>query len=262
MERTSVTVGVELELFVRVLTDRSGEVHNWDGLDEDGRNEQVRRWMKEHLEQSGITANVEDEPPIGTSYDAWSIGVDSSVQLVKTSGNYEFYGIELRSPKFSTSEYHDKIMKLYNVLRKAFEIDVDASCGTHVHTRREDGWNDVDLFRISKGVIRYEDDVTKMYPARENNTYAQRNSLVFDKGKGLEGILAHINSFEGKENARKLLVNAISPDNYRAWNFGHLTGEKGECGTIEFRLPPGSGTAELCLKAIDFTVECVTQKFQ
>lgn len=78
-------------------------------------------------------------------------------------------------------------MYSYNSISSDFDLEVDGSCGTHVHISREDGWTLMGLWNLAISILKLEVQMDNFLPERSNNLFCKSNSA----SASLELLTAH-----------------------------------------------------------------------
>ena len=149
----------------------------------------------------------------GTSYDKWQVKPDSSIK----SGVAEWHGFEIVSPKLSGCDHEQALRRLVDLLVKQFKIDVNSTCGMHVHIDCSKYVAEADLsglkiiccnFAVLEIVV---DLILPNQRRRGNNTYCRSNSddmideKSFDalrKCKSVDEVIHVVNFGLGREHRR------------------------------------------------------------
>lgn len=140
------------------------------------------------------------------------------------------------------------------------DVLLTTGCSTHVHMSPTvlGGFQPDDLLRLMKAIAFFEDPIRRvMPPERKDNEWAKSNFLpnqllprnlseayarVSSETWGYLFLICdkHIHEIKKRKQLWKVFaIREIFPDKYLSWNIIPL----GDCGTIEFRRPPGVSNA-------------------
>ncbi|KND94128.1 hypothetical protein TOPH_01115 [Tolypocladium ophioglossoides CBS 100239] len=157
------------------------------------------------------------------------------------------------SRTLSTNEdWQDEFANVFKVLHKDYEVELTPGCSMHVHVSPSNTgkrYTVLELRNIIKAKAYFDNATTRvMPPLRKNNLWAKSNMASEKTTKNLRDAYAavHVNSWRplfaifDKVKAPVLIPIEVFNDKYIAWNFRNFTAN---CGTIEFRRPPGVRTA-------------------
>ena len=174
--------------------------------------------------------------------------------------------------KDSYSKIKEQIENLFNFLTVHCRclVEVNSTCSTHIHVscKGAQKWTFEDARRVAMSSFYWEPLVDAMLPGdRVSSQYAQRYTQA-QRVNGLQGWI------KGLYDAKTVqdLVNFVNPeDRYWGWNFNNLLlmgqneptkAKERKIGTVEFRRPPGSETADDVLKWVRFTTRFVWQSIE
>lgn len=179
--------------------------------------------------------------------------------------------MELVSPKLRTDvPWEGQIDLVYAAIGQGFTISLpNDTCSTHIHVTPGRPWRLVELKLIAKAVIHFMNATASLdsIPASRysgSGTYAYAPRL-----NGSGGVLAQwIREAQSSRTWNRIfawidhpartqndIINLISPSDGYAWNFDTLNEPR--LGTIEFRLPPASGTNRQAKQWVNFTLSFV-----
>ncbi|XXG97193.1 hypothetical protein Hte_003488 [Hypoxylon texense] len=150
-------------------------------------------------------------------------------------------------------DWQGEVDRVFTGLLDDWDIRLTTGCSMHIHvstgTTDETRFTSDQALRIVKGVAIYEEAITKIMPAdRKNNEWAMSNFRDRKSPVYLRQLYAAVPThtwapfFEQLENFKKkeMVYMGLGENKYVSWNFGHLALD---CGTVEFRRPPGVRSA-------------------
>lgn len=113
-------------------------------------------------------------------------------------------------------------------------VSADASCSTHVHVSKAEGYTPVQLKRLAQAIIHFEPAFEALVPSeRRKNEYA-RSNWIDNKNFGYKR-LSRQESIAVLESCStvKEIINLMNPDGskYFGWNFQAIP----KYSTVEFR---------------------------
>ncbi len=158
---------------------------------------------------------------------------------------------------------------VFKALQTSFAIQVNRSCSMHLHVKPVQGWHPQEVKSLAKAAAVFDDAITKIMPAdRKASPWARSN-------------FHDVNSLIPLTNIEKRLVAEFSQVGRKAWrhlfdrfdtrlrrnedipqvlgdqrsvSMNFLPVNNGDCGTIEFRRPPGVRTAQEAQRWAGFAV--------
>ncbi|TWU71855.1 hypothetical protein ED733_003304 [Metarhizium rileyi] len=205
----------------------------------------LREAIANHLTAAQVPASVAID-----EYLQWSV-LDEPV-LNERPG---YWRLEIVSRCIaSDDDWFAEITSVFKTLQKLGTIFLTAGCSTHVHVspsaQKEEVYTIEQMRAIIKAVAYYEQAITRVMPGnRKNNTWAVSNFQDDKTGIKYRELYNKISSdtwaplFDALDEVRflPLVPLEIFTTKHQSWNFKHL---RSECGTLEFRRPPGVETAE------------------
>lgn len=174
--------------------------------------------------------------------------------------------MESISPIFRVHEnstWRRHIEFLWNFLRTDFQVNGNASCGTHVHLSRAGGYLLADLKKICQSVIHFEPAFEALLPEdRLSNEYARSNWL--DNANFGHRNLSRRQSITAIQRASSMreLVLLMNPnhDKMFGWNFLYLLNSPN--GTIEFRRGAACTSAQQVFVYIEIAMSFIEAAVQ
>lgn len=180
--------------------------------------------------------------------------------------------IELVSRAMTTAEHWQKeVDDIFLILNEYCNIALTKGCSMHVHVSpslvgiSQTKYTMDDLRKVLKAVAYFDKPITKVMPAdRKANEYAKSNldsnttpavvKQAYQKvGQDTWKPLFRI--YDKIKSTHSFLLE-FSNDKLLSWNFKHLTDE---CGTIEFRRPPGVRSAAAANHWVSFTLGFISE---
>lgn len=142
--------------------------------------------------------------PIGDTTDSWHFEKDSSVR----GRGHTQYGVELISPILSGINGLLQVYKAFKFLRDIEGIDIDKSCGLHVHHGvAHDVFNCKELQKLVRIVHCYEEDFYLLIPGNRQNAETCRPMEI--------DVEAFLNVCESEAGAKNCRIKHLwySPEN-------------------------------------------------
>ncbi|KAF7591582.1 hypothetical protein BBP40_001330 [Aspergillus hancockii] len=190
--------------------------------------------------------NAIDESYIGPRFAEWSLDSDSTIET--PSKGHAPWGLESISPIFRAhrdSTWRQHIEFMWRFLSANYSINVNSSCGTHVHLSRVGGYTLADLKKICQSIIHFEPAFEALLPEeRLSNEYARSNWLDNENfGRRNLSRKQSIVVIQRASSMRELVL-LMNPDHDKmfGWNFLYLLSSPH--GTIEFRRGAASTSAQ------------------
>lgn len=172
----------------------------------------------------------------------------------------------------TTSDYwQDEINGVFEVVDQHCHIALTKGCSSHVHvspslaTEGRTVYEIQHVQKILKAISYFDDAITKIMPAeRKANEYAKSNV----QGSGVPSEIQKayrkvpqetwkpLFSIYDKAKSPLHVLHGISKEKFLSWNLMHLTSQ---CGTVEFRRPPGVRSATAAIHWISFTLGFISQ---
>jgi hypothetical protein len=176
--------------------------------------------------------------------------------------------VEIVSPIMNATEsiWSEHLDTLFEVLDNYFHLTVNPACSTHVHIQPAGGWTVTDVRSLFKATAVFDDAITKIMPASRKQTPWARSSFRditnFDsKNREEVSLKPEISKveqnlftfFKSKQTWKQLFdhfdktiqknenINLLADMRGVSMNFKSIISN---CGTVEFRRPPGVTTAE------------------
>lgn len=147
----------------------------------------------------------------------------------------------------------------------ALQIIEHSSCSTHIHIGYSGGWSLYDLKQLAKGWLWLERKIVEALPEhRQNCIWGVPNHLCRSNDESsklcdlyAEAIetnnFASLFSFVDEANSIEELMIRAAPERLLAWSLKSTS----TCGTVEFRRPPQSLSAEDTIHWVEMTIEIV-----
>ncbi|KAK4672699.1 hypothetical protein QC763_105380 [Podospora pseudopauciseta] len=237
-----------------------------------------RTLTKQNIPNSVITSSLKQTSSSSSSYAVqvldspssreWTITTEASIP---DHAKDHRFGIKLVSPfmRFTATKHESwlkKIYTLFHVLEANFEVTSSHQCFTHIHIVPERGyWTYGQLECLAKSALYFESCLDELVPPyRRKSVWAKSNRYnayfgsaksmrqcfdKFDKGGKLDinGLAMRMN-WCSANSATGLSLSEdgqdFMTDTYR-WSFNGLVAQGGDgCGTVAFKQPPGSTSAE------------------
>ena len=166
------------------------------------------------------------------------------------------------------TNWQRELEAVFNVLHTNCQLLLTTGCSMHVHVSPfEDQFTAEHLRGICKGLCYFDDAITRVMPAdRKENEWAVSN--VVGRGAGVSQKLRRSYSLVPAQTWARLfkLLDKVTPgtvhgllasdSRYLSWNFEHITQD---CGTVEFRRPPGVDSARKASHWAAFALGFVAQ---
>ncbi|MCJ1348135.1 hypothetical protein MMC31_006366 [Peltigera leucophlebia] len=272
----AITFGVEIEILVRprlVREDIAQEFarrgwNNEQSLSSKERRANImllRQILASKLSDAGIPAHTEKQ-----SYQKWTVDCDASiVEPVEADGSRPFnqqIGLEIISSiQTSLNEGVTAIQNVWGVLTAILQVKEHQSCSTHIHIGFSEGWSLKDLKRRAKGWFWVERGIEAAMPEhRRNCVWAVPNHLCRSNNENTTmgevyaqaietSTFASVFSFVDEVRSAEELIVRAAPERYLSWNLQSLK----TYGTMEFRRPPQSLTAEDTVHWVEMAVGIV-----
>ncbi|KAK9794509.1 putative Amidoligase enzyme [Seiridium cardinale] len=208
----------------------------------------LRNTLAAVLTARGVTTTTATE-----DYLALTLADEPSLDEVKP----DFWRLEVVSRTMNTNEdWQEEVDHIFSVLSQYCEIKLTVGCSMHIHvspTQTADlqqKYTIVQLRSILNAISFYDAAITQIMPAeRKNNLWAQSNvngektpSKIKMAYRAVpQRSWGPLFSIFGSIKMKAMVHREMGQDKYMSWNFGHLMDQ---CGTIEFRRPPGVKTAD------------------
>ncbi|KAG8404847.1 hypothetical protein J3459_016657 [Metarhizium acridum] len=263
MSNPTLAFGIEVELLFRPDEElirkhmsgwTAGLAH---GLDTDPAklNRKILRLaIAKELTGAGVAAEVSTQ-----EYDAWSV-LDEAMLDERPN----FWRLELVSRCMTTDvDWQKEITTVFDTIRRIGDIQLTKGCSTHVHVSPSRGGNRYQIGQlrsIMKAIAYFDRAVTAAVPAdRKENEWAASNFKEKSCNRTYAELHGNISSltwgplFQKFDGVRlpALIPADVFHNRYVSWNFKHLGSE---CGTVEFRRPPGVEDARRALYWVAFTL--------
>ncbi|ATY61922.1 amidoligase domain [Cordyceps militaris] len=217
---------------------------------------------------------VKYDIPTGLStsnYDTWTVVDERS--LDEHPG---YWRIELVSKKLRvTDDWQDQVDKVFTLVTDNCDVLLTTGCSMHIHVSPGPTSNDKyqihQLQSILKAISVYDMAITSVMPAdRKANPYAESDfAPIREQGyMAYKTVLPELltafigvpqsgwdpvfKQFDATKNIQATSIHGLFFRNrYLSWNFSNLASE---CGTIEFRRPPGCQDAATAKHWVAFTL--------
>ncbi|KAK3173199.1 hypothetical protein OEA41_006528 [Lepraria neglecta] len=169
----------------------------------------------------------------------WVVDKDDSIYPPPTDNGYCYVDVELKSPAYNFAPAAlGQVEQVIRLLTNAFDVDIDKSCGLHVHVgNQRKGFPLQTLKNFCMLTTIFERQFNSLHPSGR----VRRNSFVKAMTKAYEGVspldtALLIQSFTThKQLVQRFTGDSVSlPDRYYACNFCPPV-FKPTLGTIEFR---------------------------
>lgn len=178
-------------------------------------------------------------------------------------------GLELVSPIFRVqrnSSWRKDVELTWSCLRRHYHITEDFKCATHIHISFEapQEFTADDIRRIARSILHFETAFEVLVPpTRRGNHFAKSNWLegqhLGRKGKTRIESIDAFDTAPTEDEAGDIdtIIEILQDfhDRDYCWNFNNLSWGK---GTIEFRKPPASTTADEALSWAELVI-CFVQ---
>lgn len=191
------------------------------------------------LQEAGFDTNdVLDK----TDYAKWTVDSDGSIECPPESGDFAYYGIEVKSPACCFSPWAlTQLQKVVVLINSKFEVFVNESCALHVHVgNRHDGFPLQNLKNFSMLTAVFERQFNMLHPLhRLQNAFAETVASQFPHMSSFDRV-RRINAFRTQQD----LIDCyhVRKDGiisgYMAYNFKNLATTR-PFKTIEFRQHEG-----------------------
>ena len=169
----------------------------------------------------------------------------------------------------SADPWQRQIDMLFEELSKYCEIRLNRDCAMHIHVSPSldpaRSYRLDDLKMIMKGIAYFDDAITKIMPAdRKENPWAVSNFNSREAPRDLYNAYAQVpyaswgplfQRIDGIK-MKQLVFRALGENRNMSWNFGNITSQ---CGTVEFRRPPGVQSAAAAKHWAAFTLSFIAQ---
>lgn len=160
----------------------------------------------------------------------------------------------LRFQEKSTWRHH--VQTLWTFLGGDYEVSADATCSTHVHVSKAEGYTPDQLKRLAQAVIHFEPAFEALVPSeRRKNEYA-RSNWIDNKNFGYKR-LSRADSIALLEQCTTVreVINLMNPDGskYFGWNFQAIP----KYSTVEFRRGAASTSANDVFSWVELAVSFV-----
>ncbi|KAK1769230.1 hypothetical protein QBC33DRAFT_513459 [Phialemonium atrogriseum] len=217
----------------------------------------LRAAIAQALTTQGLRTGVRVE-----EYKNWTVTDEPSLDEVPG-----FWRIELVSRAMTTAEnWQREVADIFEAMYKYCDITLTKGCSMHVHVSpslvatNQTMYTMDDVRKVLKAVAYFDDPMTRMMPAdRKANEWAKSNIHSDTTPSNVKQTYLKVRQntwkplfriYDNIKNKHHLLLE-FSKDKFLSWNFRHLVDE---CGTIEFRRPPGVRTAAAANHWVSFTL--------
>ncbi|KAK5655776.1 hypothetical protein OQA88_5314 [Cercophora sp. LCS_1] len=248
MDQQTLQFGLEIEL---LLGSRKKTYPNWKTLAKDVSKRLLKAGIPNHINDTN------DKSP--ANYTEWSIAPEITIPNQPAKN---LWGIELVSPVYHAHSYWaSTISTIFSVLAQNFAIHHCPHTSTHIHVSGAPSpLSPEGLASLAKAALYYESALDALMPAGRRDSVAywcQSNRAsraiintglldslaVLDTAQSTREVVETMNLFPcasayGKANGKK--KDFVRGKVYK-WDF---TGMIGERGTVEYRQPAGSLSAE------------------
>ena len=157
---------------------------------------------------------------------------------------------------------------VFEALHGSFNVKLTIGCSMHVHVSPrgpEDTGNDkkytiAQIKGIMKAVFFFDDAITRIMPAdRKENAWAISNAKAPKTPARVRNAYSAVNqkswgplfAIIDKVKSTGAVNIELAGNRYMSWNFGNLADQ---CGTVEFRRPPGVDSADKAMYWVAFTL--------
>ncbi|KAM0814534.1 putative Amidoligase enzyme [Seiridium cardinale] len=207
----------------------------------------LRHTLAASLTKDGVKAVTSPE-----DYLALTIADEPSLDEVKP----DFWRLELVTRIMNTNEdWQREVDRIFSVLNEYCEIRLTVGCSMHIHVSPtqtgdlQQKYTIVQLRSILNAISFYDAAITQIMPAERKNTLWAQSNVNGEKTPSKikmayravpQRSWGPLFSIFGSIKMKAMVHREMGQDKYMSWNFGHLMDQ---CGTIEFRRPPGVRTA-------------------
>ncbi|KAI6092854.1 putative amidoligase enzyme-domain-containing protein [Hypoxylon rubiginosum] len=248
----TLAFGLEMEFFVRPHAETASKLakSGWNaGINEN----KDKKTLNRNIIREAVARSIRDNGvPAGVArrdYGEWSVIDEPSLDEF---GDY--WRVEIVSRVLSTAdEWQIEVERVFGGLVDDWDINLTTGCSMHIHvstgTTNTTRFTTDQVRRIIKGIAFYEEAITKIMPAdRKNNEWAMSNFKDPKTPAALKQAYAAVPTatwaplfakFDGIK-MKEMVYRELGENKYLSWNFYHLSLN---CGTIEFRRPPGVRSA-------------------
>lgn len=256
-EPLTLTFGVELEFILRFkpanYTLSRGDSDGWFSCLEEAAKDHV----VSVLNKNGHAVYGGDEQP-GPCYEKWDLGRDTSIHIpelwLPTDENgFDYCEIELRSPALPHATASlSQIKEAFELLFSTFDIQVNESCGLHVHVGNErKGFPLQTLKNFCILTTMFERELESLHPpSRVGNTYSKSSGALF-VGVSPSDVEKIIKS---TYDLNDLISRVQNNDKRHAYNLLNLRENK---KTIEFRQHEATVNVDDIIRWVELTCSLV-----
>ncbi|KAH6628431.1 putative amidoligase [Chaetomium tenue] len=276
--RPIFTFGIEIEILVKPKKDTDvyprliashfdpalQPGHGVDEVKAERNRTAIRRVLAGAMTNFGIETSI-----AGNNYEIWDVKREGSLNEVADARGGGYWAIELVSRILSTDNpgWAKEVNDVFETVWNYFDVQLTKGCSMHVHVAPKPKWEMSSLRDIMKATGVFDDAITKIMPAsRKANPWARSNfrdgpeptdkaqpalKKAFDEvpSKAWGPLFALFDSVK----MRQAILLTWGQDRNVSWNLAPLS----QCGTIEFRRPPGVRTAVDAQKWATFAVAFV-----
>ncbi|KAL2165947.1 hypothetical protein VTG60DRAFT_3567 [Thermothelomyces hinnuleus] len=229
--------------------------------------EAIREVTAELITASGYTAATS-----GGGYGRWYVKDERSLDEVVIEGA-GYWRIELVSRVLNTKErWTNELHEVFGVLLTNFDIHLTKGCSMHVHVAPVPTWTGQSIRDFLKATGVYEMAIQHiMPPDRKHNPWARSNfqdgPLPKDKAKkelreaferakteAWQHFFTYIDQIGSGNLFKQFALFTWGQERDVSWNLAPLD----NCGTVEFRRPPGVKTASEVQNWAAFTLAFVS----
>ena len=148
---------------------------------------------------------------------------------------------------FPGSPWRAHVKEVWRYLKRCYKVTGDERCGTHIHISLIPNYSLAELKQLASSVVYFEPAFLALVPEhRRSCTYAVSNWLISPQlgrlGRSRHQSMKDISNAPDEVELFGLIQGYIN--SHFSWNFLNFFTSK---GTVEFRLPPASLTAEATL---------------
>ncbi|KAJ6442646.1 hypothetical protein O9K51_03821 [Purpureocillium lavendulum] len=217
----------------------------------------VHAVLAQAMGKEGIPAAV-NQP----GYAMWKVVNEPKLNEIRG-----FWKVEIVSKVLGSSQnWQSEVKRVFDALHRSFDIHLTKDCSMHVHVSPGQGKSfTVDQVRsIVKATAYYDKAITEYVPAeRKNNPWAVANfsspRLNSNVKKAYDQVLRDgwgpvFRAIDSVVRVRVATAHSLFNDRSLSWNFSRLADD---CGTVEFRRPPGVSNAASATEWAQFTLSFV-----
>lgn len=244
----ALTIGVEIEFSLahRIKKPPFKSMET----DEEGRplffTDNIHRHIAKTLTDAGYPADVGQDK----KYREWQVDGDVTIKPPRPRGEYEWAGIEVRSPVlWFCEESLNEVRNVCYLLESRYHTIPTDSCGLHVHVgngKEQGGSFDFSTLRNLYALLwAFEPQLDTLHPPhRQDGRWMQslrgmtRKDEEGETLRPLEGVLACLEAEDTDDLAE---INGVADERGQAYNFQPaLLWLQGEKSTVEFRQHEGT----------------------